>query len=263
VVPFAHWGDQFSVSGTFDVPRSPQGQPVQIQAGDSDEGRELAAAYADVIFSRHAGWGSGRRFYSDVKGRLARYGRKPDELKIIPAATVVLGASAADAEERARHIHRQQVSPQGAIAFLEQVWGRDLSSYDPDGPLPDIDPDVDGTLSITRGRVRHEKDPLAVAASWRELAAEKDLSIRELVIETTARTAFVGTASEVATLIDDHVQADAADGYILVPHLTPHGLDDFVDQVVPLLQERAVYRADYTGPTLRDHLDIPHPAPGP
>lgn len=205
VAPFAHWGDQFSVSGLFDVPRSPQGQPVQIQAGDSDEGRELAAAYADVIFSRHSGWGSGRRFYSDVKGRLARYGRSPDDLKIIPAATVVLGDTAEEAQERAEHIHRQQVSPQGAIAFLEQVWGRDLSAYDPDGPLPDVDPDVDGSISITRGRVRHQRDPLAIATQWRELAAEKGLSIRELVIETTARTAFVGTPAQVATTIDDHL----------------------------------------------------------
>jgi FMN-dependent oxidoreductase (nitrilotriacetate monooxygenase family) len=260
VLPFAHQGDQFDVSGTFDVPRSPQGHPVQIQAGDSDEGRELAAAYADVIFSRHSGWGGGRRFYADVKGRLARHGRRPDDLKIIPAATVVLGDTEDEAREHAEHVHRQQVSPQGAIAFLEQVWGRDLSAYDPDGPLPDVDPDVDGSASITRGRVRHERDPLAVAAQWRQLAEEKQLSIRQLVIETTARTAFVGTPAQVAKAIDDHVQADAADGYILVPQLTPHGLDDFVDTVVPLLQERGAFRADYTGPTLRHHLALTRPS---
>ena len=259
VVPFAHHGDQFSVEGTFDVARSPQGQPVQIQAGDSDEGRELAAAYADVIFSRHSGWGGGRRFYADVKGRLAHYGRRPDELKIIPATTVVIGDTEDEAHERAAYLHEQQVSPQGAIAFLEQVWGRDLSGYDPDGPLPDVDPDVDGSISITRGRVRHDRDPLAVATQWRQLAEEKQLSIRQLVVET-ARTAFVGTPAQVAQSIDHHVQADAADGYVLVPQLTPHGLDDFVDRVVPLLQERGVFRTEYAGPTLRDHLGLARPA---
>ncbi|HLY82464.1 MAG TPA: NtaA/DmoA family FMN-dependent monooxygenase, partial [Acidimicrobiales bacterium] len=245
--PIDHAGEQFSISGELDVPRSPQGYPVQIQAGDSDGGRELAAAYADVIFSRHSGLEDGRQFYADVKGRLARYGREGDDLKIIPAATAVLGDTDADAEERAAQIRLQQVSPQGATAFVEQVWGRDLSGYDPDGPLPEADPDPASAISITRGRVRHEQDPRAVAAAWRRLSEEKGLSIRELVIEVTARSAFVGTPARVAELIDTYVQSDAADGYILIPHLTPHGLDDFVAKVVPLLQERGLYRADYSG----------------
>jgi FMN-dependent oxidoreductase (nitrilotriacetate monooxygenase family) len=254
---FAHTGQQFDIRGRFNVPPSPQRYPVQIQAGDSDGGRELAAQYADVIFSRHSSFADGQAFYVDVKRRLAHYGRDPDHLKIIPAAVAVLGDSEADAHERARDIHRQQVSPQGAIAFLEQVWGRDLSGYDPDGPLPAEDPDVDGTISITRGRVRHTKDPLAVAKQWRELADAKSLSIRELIIEVTARTQFVGTASQVAESIDRHVQEDAADGYIFVPPLTPHGLDEFIATVVPELQERGVFRTEYEHDTLRGHLDLP------
>ncbi len=258
--PFSHSGAEFDIHGQFDVPRSPQGQPVQIQAGDSDGGRELASRYADVIFSRHASLREGKAFFDDVKGRLAKYGRLPSDLKIIPAATVVLGDTEAEATERARHLREQQVSPQGAIAFLEQIWGRDLSDHDPDGPLPTFDPDAAGLASITRGRVRHEKDPFAVATKWREVAEANQLSIRGLIIEMTTRTAFVGTALQVADRIDEYVQSDAADGYILVPHLTPHGLDDFVDTVVPLLQERGSYRADYTGTTLRDHLDLRVPA---
>jgi FMN-dependent oxidoreductase (nitrilotriacetate monooxygenase family) len=259
VRPFDHRGEQFSIHGDFNVPRSPQGYPVQIQAGDSDGGRELAAAQADVIFSRHSGFQDGQQFYADVKRRLPKYGRRPEDLKIIPAAVAVIGDTEAEAQERAEHIRLQQVSPQGAIAFLEQVWGRDLSAYDPDGPLPDVDPDVDGGISITRGRVRHEQDPRALAAKWRELAEAKSLSIRQLIIEVTTRSAFVGTARQVAEKINDYVQADAADGYIFVPHLTPHGLDDFVDKVVPELQERGVFRADYSGPTLRDHLGLARP----
>jgi FMN-dependent oxidoreductase (nitrilotriacetate monooxygenase family) len=257
---FHHAGEEFTISGEFNVPRPPQGWPVQIQAGDSDGGRELAARQADVIFSRHSGLADGQAFYTDVKRRLATYGRTPDELLIIPAAVAFLGDDADDARERAAHIRRQQVSPQGAIAFVEQVWGRDLSNYDPDGPLPDIDPDVDGGESITRGRVRHEADSLAVANKWRHIAETKHLSIRELIIEVTTRSAFVGSPKDVARTINDYVQADAADGYILIPHITPHGIDEFVDKVVPELQDMGVFRTDYEGPTLRHHLGLARPA---
>jgi len=259
VAPFEHHGPQFAIEGDFDVPRSPQGHPVFIQAGDSDGGRELAAQHADVIFSRHSGLTDGQAFYADVKGRLERYGRQRDDLKIIPAATAVVADTDAEAADLARHIRYQQVSRQGAIAFAEQVWGRDLSGYDPDGPVPDVDPDVDGAGSIVRGRVRHDGEPLKVAARWRELAARKGLSLREVVIEVTSRASFVGSPATVAEALDRYVQADAADGYILVPHLTPHGLDRFVDDVVPLLQERGVFRADYEGTTLRDHLGLARP----
>ena len=123
------------------MPRSPQGRPVIFQAGDSDEGREFAASSADAIFSRHGTLEEGQAFYTDVKGRLAKYGRKADELLILPAATFVLGDTDAEAPELAHEVRRQQVSGQTAIKFLEQLWNRDLSGYDPDGPLPDIDPD--------------------------------------------------------------------------------------------------------------------------
>ncbi|OYV23773.1 MAG: F420-dependent methylene-tetrahydromethanopterin reductase, partial [Mycobacterium sp. 20-66-4] len=108
---------------------------------------------------------------------------------------------------------------------------------------------------ITRGRVRHP-DPAAVIDRYRERAEAEKLSIRELVIAVTSRQQFVGTATRIADEIDRYVQADACDGFILVPHLTPHGLDEFVDRVVPLLQERGVYRSEYTGETLRDHLAL-------
>ncbi|WP_459545954.1 NtaA/DmoA family FMN-dependent monooxygenase [Nocardia sp. X0981] len=254
---FRYTGDQFDIAGTFLLPRSPQGYPVQLQAGDSEEGREFGAATADVIFSRHGDLAAGQRFYTDMKDRLAKYGRERDELLILPGATFVLGDSPADAEERARHIRLQQVSPQTALSFLEQVWGRDLSGYDPDGPLPDVDPVENAT--ITRGRVRHDKDPLAVAKLWRERAEAQNLSIRELIIEITARQQFVGTPGQVAADIDRYVQQDAADGFILVPHLTPGGIDEFVDKVVPELQERGSFRTEYTGTTLRDHLGLRHP----
>ncbi|MFF2087589.1 NtaA/DmoA family FMN-dependent monooxygenase [Nocardia sp. NPDC058176] len=253
----AFHSSQFDIAAPFVVPPSPQGHPVLLQAGDSDEGREFGARTADAIFTVHGSLEAGQKFYADIKGRLAKYGRAHEELLVFPAATFVLGATEAEAHERAAHIRLQQVSPQTAIAFLEQVWGRDLSGYDPDGPLPDIDPDT--TAEITRGRVRHAKDPLAVAKAWRERAEAEKLSIRELIIEVTSRQQFIGTAAQVAEQIDDYVQSDAADGFILVPHLTPAGLDEFVDTVVPELQERGSFRTAYTGTTLRDHLGLRHP----
>jgi FMN-dependent oxidoreductase (nitrilotriacetate monooxygenase family) len=257
---FVHTGEQFDIHGRFDVPRSPQGRPVIFQAGDSDEGREFAASEADAIFSRYSAPDEGRAFYADVKRRLPKYGRSADQLLILPSATFALGRMSTEAEELAREVRRQQVSGATALRHLEFVWNRDLSGYDPDGPLPDIDPDVDSPhISQGRAQVRMYRDPIAVAREWRERAAAHNWSIRDLVIELGAGQTFVGSPETIARTIDAYVQTDVADGFILVPHITPGGLDEFADKVVPLLQERGVFRADYTGPTLRDHLGLTHP----
>ncbi|MCU1684175.1 MAG: FMNH2-utilizing oxygenase [Amycolatopsis sp.] len=254
---FSHHDEHFDISGRFDVPRAPQGRPVILQAGDSDEGREFAAATADAIFTRHGTLEAGQAFYSDVKSRLARYGRTHEQLVVLPAATFVLGDTDADAQERADVVRRQQVSGQTAIKFLEQLWNRDLSSYDPDGPLPDVDPELgENTIAKGRASVRMYRDPLATSKEWRQLAEAKNLSIRDLMIEVTSRQNFIGSADSVAESMNNLVQADASDGFILVPHVTPGGLDEFADKVVPLLQERGVFRTEYTGTTLRDHLGI-------
>ncbi|EST33346.1 NtaA/DmoA family FMN-dependent monooxygenase [Streptomyces roseochromogenus] len=253
---FAHRGRHFDISGRFTTPRPPQGHPVIIQAGDSDTGREFAAAEADVVFSKYNRLDQARSFYRDVKGRLARHGRTPDRLKILPTATVVVADSDAEAAAYADEITRAQVSPQTAIAHLEAVWGRDLSGYDPDGPLPDIDPDPD-SLTL-KGHSLFRRGRAETARRWRALAERRGLSIRELVIEISGGQTFVGAPRTVADAIDHFVQTGGADGFVLVPHLTPTGLDDFVARVVPLLQEEGVFRPDYTSRTLRDHLGLPH-----
>jgi alkanesulfonate monooxygenase SsuD/methylene tetrahydromethanopterin reductase-like flavin-dependent oxidoreductase (luciferase family) len=174
-----------------------------------------------------------------------------------------LGETDAEAQELAHEVRLQQVSGQSAINFLEQLWNRDLSAYDPDGPLPEIDPLVgENTIAKGRASVRMYKDPLATANEWRALASADKLSLRELIIEVTGRQAFVGSPTTVATSINDLVQADASDGFILVPHITPGGLDEFADTVVPLLQERGVFRSEYQGTTLCDHLGLTEPANG-
>jgi alkanesulfonate monooxygenase SsuD/methylene tetrahydromethanopterin reductase-like flavin-dependent oxidoreductase (luciferase family) len=230
---------------------------VILQAGDSEEGREFAAADADAIFTRHSTLEAGRAFYADVKGRLARYGRSAGDLKILPATTFALGDSDADAHEKAYAIRRQQVSGQTALRFAEQLWNRDLADRDPDGPLPAEDPVV-GENHIAKGRasVRMYRDPVATADEWRALAEAKNLSLREVVIEVTGRQSFIGTPAAVADAMDEFVQNDASDGFVLVPHLTPGGLDEFAEKVVPLLQERGSFRTEYEGATLREHLGL-------
>jgi FMN-dependent oxidoreductase (nitrilotriacetate monooxygenase family) len=254
---FDHHDGHFDISGQFNVPRSPQGRPVIFQAGDSDEGRDFAASSADAIFSRHSTLADGQAFYTDVKDRLAKYGRRRDELLILPAATFVLGDTEAEAAELAHEVRLQQVSGQTAIKFLEQLWNRDLSDHDPDGPLPSIDPNP-GENTIARGRasVRMYRDPLATANEWRAKAEAENLTSRELIIEVTGRQSFIGTPATIAETINELVQKDASDGFILVPHITPGGLDPFVERVVPLLQERGVFRTEYEGSTLRDHLGL-------
>ncbi|WP_432041106.1 LLM class flavin-dependent oxidoreductase, partial [Streptomyces chartreusis] len=199
---FVHTGQHFDIHGQFNVPRSPQGRPVVFQAGDSEEGREFAASSADAIFSRYATLNDGQAFYTDVKRRLAKYGRRPDQLLILPAAAFALADTDAEAEELAREVRRQQVSGATALKHLEFVWNRDLSAYDPEGPLPDIDPDVgDDHISQGRAQVRMYRDPIATAREWRELAAANKWSIRDLVINTGNRQNFVGSPATLATTI--------------------------------------------------------------
>jgi FMN-dependent oxidoreductase (nitrilotriacetate monooxygenase family) len=254
---FADKGDHFDIGGRFGLPRSPQGHPVVIQAGDSEQGRDFAAESADVIFSRHGSFDAGKTFYKDVKARLARHGRSDESLKIMPAVTVVVADNDTEAQEKARHIREQQVSGPTAIVLAELLWGRDLSSYDPDGPLPAEDPVTDS--GVVRGRVGYN-DPAPIVAEWRAQAEANGWSLRETVINQQNRQTFIGSPETIAAAMDHHVQEDAADGFVLVPHLTPGGLDDFVDRVVPLLRERGVFRTSYSGTTLRDHLGISMPS---
>ncbi|TDD52915.1 LLM class flavin-dependent oxidoreductase [Kribbella antibiotica] len=251
---FADDGAHFSIQGRFGLPPSPQGRPVVIQAGDSDQGRDFAASGADVIFSRHGSFAAGQTFYKDVKDRLAKHGRSEDSLKIMPAVTVVVADTDDEAVEKARHIREQQVSGPTAIVLAELIWGRDLSSYDPDGPLPSEDPVVGS--NITQGRTGFN-DPATIIKEWREAAEANNWSLRQTVINQQNRQTFIGSPSTVATEMNHHVQENAADGFVLVPHLTPGGLDDFVDRVVPLLRERGVFRSEYSGTTLRSHLGLP------
>ncbi|MDR6173371.1 FMN-dependent oxidoreductase (nitrilotriacetate monooxygenase family) [Nocardioides zeae] len=259
---FSHRGRHFDVEGHFPLPRSPQVEPVVLQAGDSDAGRAFGATHADGIFTLARGLDEARAFSADLKGRAAAAGRDPDHLLILPAATFALGDTTEEAERHAAEVRRAQVSGATALQFLERFYNRDLSSYDPDGPLPDVEPlpEPEDPL-LVQGQVVPTVDVVAQVREWRELAAAKGLSLRDLVVEVSARQTFVGTAAEIAEQIDHRVQTGAADGFILVPHLSPGGLDELAERVVPLLQERGSVPASYTGRTLRENLGLPAEPP--
>ncbi|GAA3454187.1 LLM class flavin-dependent oxidoreductase [Dactylosporangium matsuzakiense] len=240
------------------VPPSPQGRPVLFQAGDSPGGRDLAARHADVVFSANTSYEKAAAYAEDLRGRLRAIGRPVDAVRILPGASVVLGDTAAESEEKARWIKREQTTGPRAIAYLEQFWGKDLSGYDPDGPLPDIDP-AEGELDPSRGTlpIEFRTGKAARIAGWRELAAERNLSIRDLVIAVSpGHESFTGTPGQVADEWTRYVRDGVVDGFNLLPQQLPGTVEDVVDRLVPELQARGVYRTRYTGTTLREHLDL-------
>jgi FMN-dependent oxidoreductase (nitrilotriacetate monooxygenase family) len=262
--------DLVRLRATATVPASRQGRPVLFQAGDSDGGRELAARHADVVFSANTEYSKAVAYAADLRARLARHGRTPDSLRILPGASVVLGDTPHEARERAAWVRHEQITGPRALAFFEQYWGTDLSGYDPDGPLPDIEPSTE-ELDPSRGTISIERrtGKLALIQKWRETAAERSLSIRQLALEVSpGHPAFVGTPSQVADEWTHYVRTRAVDGFNITPYLVPQSLADIVDKLVPELQERGIYRTAYEGSTLREHLalpalDAPHqPGPG-
>ncbi|GIJ57366.1 LLM class flavin-dependent oxidoreductase [Virgisporangium aurantiacum] len=251
--------DLVDVEATSTVPPSPQGRPVLFQAGDSDGGRDLAARHADVVFSANTDYDKAAAYAADLRRRLAGYGRSPDSVRILPGASVVLGATPAEAEEKAAWIRQEQTTGPRAIAFLEQHWGKDLSGYDPDGPLPDVEPTPD-ELDPSRGTlpIAWRTGKLARIAEWRRLAADRGWSIRDLVVAVTPQHSwFVGTPGQIADEWTRFVTTRAVDGFNILPQLLPGTVEDIVDRLVPELQERGVYRTAYEGRTLREHLNLP------
>ena len=250
---------QFDISLDATLPRSPQGHPVVFQAGDSPTGRDFAAADADVIFSRHGThFDDALAFANDIRTRLLATGRPADDIKILPDTQIVLAEKASEVEEKRRWVLEGQYTGQTALSLVGLVWGRDLSDRDPDGPLPEDDP-VPAPISVTRGAARDGKDPIAIAREWRALAEAKNLSLRQVAIETSERSGFVGTPGQVADELARWVRAGATDGFNISPYIVPGGLDDIVDWLVPELQERGVYRTEYTSTTLRGHLGLREP----
>ena len=251
--------DLVGLRASATLPASRQGRPVLFQAGDSTGGRELAARHADVVFSANSEYHTAVAYAADLRARLAKHGRSADSLRILPGASVVLGDTPQEAKERAEWVRRERITGPRALAFFEQYWGTDLSAYDPDGPLPDIEP-TEEELDPSRGTISIDRrtGKLELIRTWRELAEERGLSIRQLALEVSpGHSSFVGTPSQVADQWTHYVRTRAVDGFNITPHLVPSSLADIVDKLVPELQERGVYRTEYEGTTLREHLALP------
>ncbi|MEP7456446.1 LLM class flavin-dependent oxidoreductase [Phyllobacterium sp. SB3] len=242
-----HRGKHFKVRGPLNVARAPQGHPVIVQAGSSEPGRDLAARTAEVIFTAHQNIEDARSFYSDVKGRLARYGRSLDDLKIMPGIFPVIGKTQAEAEEKFEQI-QELIHPAVGLSLLNGMAGDiDLSQYPLDGPLPQV--------TATNGSKSRQK--LMV-----ELARRENLTIRQLYLRVAGARGHwqvVGTASTIVDQMEEWFNNGAADGFNIMPPHLPVGLTDFVEHIIPELRRRGLFREEYEGNTLRSHLGLRQP----
>lgn len=239
-----HKGKHFTVRGPLNVARTPQGAPVIVQAGASEEGRELAAATADVVYAAAQTLEEARAYYASVKDRMARYDRPRDALKIMPGLMAIPGRTRQEAQDRYA-ILQDLVEPIVGLGALAGSLG-DLSAYPLDGPVP-------APLS-QRMRSR--------AKIFLDMAARDNLTIRQLYLAIAGgngHRTIIGTAADIADAMEEWFHADAADGFNILPPWLPGGLEDVVDLVVPELQRRGLYRTAYAGRTLRDHLGIAPP----
>jgi N-acetyl-S-(2-succino)cysteine monooxygenase len=241
-----HKGKHFSVRGPLMVHRSPQGHPVIVQAGQSDDGRDLAGETAEITFTVQQDFEAGRAFYADIKRRAAAYGRPPNAIKVLPGVMTVIGHTRAEAANKYERL-QALLSPELAIRDLSSHFGFDLSEYPLDGPVPDPDPGVE-----QKGRV----------TVMVELARRENLTIRQLyqrVYGQRGHRVVVGTPAEVADALELWFRGGAADGFNLMPLTFPRGLEDIVDLLIPELQRRGLFRKEYEGETLRENLGLPYP----
>ncbi|MGB6660310.1 MAG: LLM class flavin-dependent oxidoreductase [Xanthobacteraceae bacterium] len=240
-----HKGEFLSVRGPLNIARPVQGWPVIVQAGASEAGRKLASETAEAVFTAQSDIQAGQKFYADVKGRMQTLGRSREHMKILPACFVVIGDTVDEAKAKRAKLD-SLINYANAIASLSIALGHDASKFDPDGPLPDI-PESNASKS---GRERvialAKRDNLTVSQLAQRLGGYSGL-------------AMVGTPKTIADEMQEWLETEASDGFtIMFPYL-PAGLDDFVTRVVPELQGRGLFRRDYEGTTLRDHLGLPRP----
>lgn len=246
-----HVGDHFQVRGPLNIARPPQGYPVIVQAGASEPGRELAARTAEVIFTANLVLGDAQLFYADVKGRLGKYGRRPEDLLVMPGIFAVLGGTEAEADKRYEEL-QSLVHPEIAWGILRRHYvGVDLSGYS----LDDIAPPLPANTNGSKSRLKLVSDLVE-----RERPTLRDLYRR--ISTARGHLTTVGTPEQVADLIQNWFEQGAADGFNVMPPVSPRDLTEFVDQVVPILQRRGIFREEYEGRTLRDNLGLRRPPNG-
>ncbi|MEU4625112.1 LLM class flavin-dependent oxidoreductase [Actinoplanes sp. NPDC023801] len=246
-----HRGRYFRVDGPLNVPRSPQGYPLLVQAGSSEDGKQFAARYAEAVFTAQQTLGEAQHFYRDLKQRAAALGRDPDGIKILPGIVPVIGDTEAQARELDAELERL-ISPEYAKRQLAERFNLDPDDLHLDRPLP---ADLPAEDEIEGAKSRYT---LIV-----ELARRENLTVRQLIGRLgggRGHRTFAGTPVQVADTIEEWFDSGAADGFNIMPAVLPSGLITFVEKVVPILRERGRFRSEYTGTTLRDHYRLPRPA---
>ena len=242
-------GKHLAVHGGLNVARSPQGYPVIVQAGQSEDGRELAAKFAEVIFTAQQKLEDAQAFYRDVKGRLAKYGRHADDLKIMPGVSIFVGKTEEEARAKYDELN-SYIHPTLGLSLIQQLGGftEDLSKFDLDQPLPEHIGQIENGAS---------RNQLIL-----EIARKNNFTIRELyqwVASARGHWTIIGTPEQVVDELQAWFENEAADGFNILPPTTPASLDDFVDLVVPELQRRGLFRTEYEGKTLRENLGLKRP----
>ncbi|MEH1939896.1 MAG: LLM class flavin-dependent oxidoreductase [Nostoc sp.] len=241
-----HQGKYLSVRGPLNIARPVQGWPVIVQAGASEAGRQLAAETAEAVFAPASNLEAGKALFADIKGRARAIGRDPDSIKILPGVLVIVGETVAEAYAKRLHLD-SLVHYESGIASLNSALGYDVSGFDPDGPLPEIP-------STNAGHSSRER---VIALAQRE-----NLTIRQLAqrIGSYGGLAFVGTPQTIADDMEQWLIEEGSDGFNIMFPFLPEGLNDFVDKVVPELQQRGIFRQEYEGKTLRENLGLARPA---
>jgi FMN-dependent oxidoreductase (nitrilotriacetate monooxygenase family) len=248
--PVDYAGEFLRVRGPLNVPRSPQGRPLLVQAGSSEDGREFAARYAEAIFTAQQTLEDAQRFYADIKQRARRLGRDPDQVKILPGIVPVIGST--EAEARALDAELEElIIPEYGLAQLSRVLEVPAETLKLDQPLPE---DV-----FSRPRVEGAQSRFDLVT---ELGKREKLTVRQLIARLgggRGHRTFTGTPQQVADTIEDWFDRGAADGFNVMPPVLPSGLEVFAEHVLPIIRKRGLFRTGYAGRTLREHYGLPRP----
>ncbi|MFH7766001.1 LLM class flavin-dependent oxidoreductase [Acinetobacter sp. BSP-28] len=243
-----HQGKYFKVDGALNVSRPVQGYPVIVQAGQSEDGRELAGKYAEVIFTAQQNLADAQEFYRDVKSRLVKYGRQPDDLKIMPGVSIFVAKTEQEAQEKYQLLN-SLIHPKVGLSLLSGLSGGiNLEKYDLDAPFPKLE-DADINFS--------SRQQMMI-----DIARKHNFSIRQLyeyIASARGHWTLIGTPEQVVDQLQNWFENEAADGFNILPPTTPTSLNDFVKLIVPELQRRGLFRTEYEGKTLRENLGLKRP----
>ena len=237
-------GDFFNIAGPLNIERSPQGQPIIFQAGASPKGSRFAARHADAVFTNASTLEHAKETYRDLKQKAIDSGRKPEDIKVFPTLQPIVGKDQEEVRSRYEYL-KNLVTIDEALAYLGRYFDHhDFSQYDVDAPFPELG-------DVGKNSFRSTTDEI------KKRAKENNLTLRQVAMEETTReSAFMGTYEEIADQIIEWIDNDAADGFVLIPHVFGQIFEDFIDKVIPILVERGYYETDYSGQTLRDELGL-------